>query len=378
MVVKLLRTLLNRTFPCYSICLLKNMVNNMNTDIPATETMTIDSTQVNGDRPSSRKGLTTGRFHWPSWLKTAGVVGAISLVGSLIGIVISVQDFQQKQPKLAVMNPNVQLIPSDLSELSNALYRVYSNAPSTIDTQLWDLMQELQSARDSDDDMTITPTEARKKIITEMKAAFESKIKYYNGKFTNEKNQEAAKNIAEKLQKLQKEYLEEDSSRVYALFSINNQSKTPNIIQGSALLVAYDDNGRLFELPLTISSLTDKEKQSEEMTNATQTQEGGDKTRHINREISEFPYPFPVDGEHTISLMASSKALNSFDQVTKEAVTTSWGQSHDYLLLVQDVNGRIWKQEGALSRIGVDENLDRLKLEANSIIQKRLHEIGQS
>lgn len=154
-----------------------------------------------------------------------------------------------------------------------------------------------------------------------------------------------------------------DLTQLVAFLTIENRSSLPNTIKGRALFVVYNERGVILNIPLKLNLSHADEENSSDL-------ENNDGRRNTTYEKPILFRTLP--GNDTLTIELISEQLYNVQPGTGDKMARAADLEYEYLILIQDMDGRIWSTDGErLSNLNVDQDLKALQNEAETQIRKK-------
>jgi hypothetical protein len=150
--------------------------------------------------------------------------------------------------------------------------------------------------------------------------------------------------MKEKIKPTEKE--NKDQNRVLIDLSVENRSRLPNVLYKTAVITFYKDNETTLPIELKIESSQDNENPKNEENSID------------DNSFKQFT-------------LKSSLIAGSLPEREKEFIISAFENEYDYILVIKDLNKKIWFSEGKALNFTLDRNTEELKRETLKIIEKK-------
>jgi len=137
-----------------------------------------------------------------------------------------------------------------------------------------------------------------------------------------------------------------DQNRVLIDLSVENRSRLPNVLYKTAVITFYKDNETTLPIELKIESSQDNENPKNEENSID------------DNSFKQFT-------------LKSSLIAASLPEREKEFIISAFENEYDYILVIKDLNKKIWFSEGKALNFTLDRNTEELKRETLKIIEKK-------
>ncbi len=299
-------------------------------------------------------------------------------IGYLIGIggiIVAIYPLLSESPKLSSSVQEIEL----KTDINNKILQQYYDKLNRIETEygyitsssIYNILELIENIKNEPTQFDLNSKileligsidrgieyfqnpEISKKLLeyfSENLEYFSENMEYFSENMEGEKNkvelekkvEKTIKEIIEKLQnikmELKSDFEDEKKKKLSVAITLENQSKLPNIIRETGLIRLYDSRNVKIDIPLKV-------KKVDQSTNV-------------------------VDGYKVKTIYLESKTTGLLDDGVRQSLSRAFEYQYDYILIVEDLHDKTWYTQGRIFNINLQPELEKLKREADKILEK--------